>query len=119
MLTVETRPFFWLSILISREMAMFKKWGGSARETIHLGKAQSVKDGPKPKWQRFWRKISRGKKKIFNMAPVTSQASYDPDEYSQNFDQGTDWDEPEILSRSFSARYADPSRILQKSSTFT
>ncbi|KAL9400237.1 hypothetical protein Peur_009198 [Populus x canadensis] len=96
-------------------MALFKKWGGSGRETIYLGRTPGVKDGPKPRWQVFWRKINRGKKKIFNVSPVTSQASYDLDEYSQNFDQGTDWAEPEILSRSFSARYADPSRILQKS----
>ncbi|KAF9681150.1 hypothetical protein SADUNF_Sadunf06G0195600 [Salix dunnii] len=100
-----------------REMALFKKWGGSGRETIYLGRTPGVKDGPKPRWKVFWRKINRGKKKIFKVSPVTSQASYDPDEYSQNFDQGTDWSEPEFLSRSFSARYADPSRILLKSKT--
>lgn len=63
----------------------------------------------------FWKKISRGKKKIFN-APVTLQTSYDPEEYSQNFDQGTGWAEPDNLPRSFSARFADPLRILQKNS---
>ncbi|KAJ6743598.1 hypothetical protein OIU85_017536 [Salix viminalis] len=98
-------------------MALFKKWGGSGRETIYLGRTPGVKDGPKPRWKVFWRKINRGKQKIFKVSPVTSQASYDPDEYSQNFDQGIDWAEPEILSRSFSARYADPSRILLKSKT--
>lgn len=106
-----------LVLNLYREMALFKKWGGSGRETIYLGRTPGVKDGPKPRWQVFWRKINRGKKKIFNVSPVTSQASYDLDEYSQNFDQGTDWAEPEILSRSFSARFADPSRILQKSRT--
>uniref|UniRef100_A0A516IJI9 Uncharacterized protein n=1 Tax=Turnera subulata TaxID=218843 RepID=A0A516IJI9_9ROSI len=65
----------------------------------------------------FWRKISRGQKKIFNVnapAAITSQASYDPEEYSQNFDPGTGWQEPDNLPRSFSARYADPSRLLQR-----
>lgn len=66
----------------------------------------------------FWRKTNGGKKRILKASLVTSvQASYDPDEYSQNFDQGTDWTKPEDLSRSFSARYADPSRVLQKSNT--
>ncbi|KAK8645143.1 hypothetical protein V6N13_118992 [Hibiscus sabdariffa] len=40
-----------------------------------------------------------------------SKASYDPDEYSQNFDQGTGWTESDNLSQSFSARFAHPSRI--------
>ncbi|KAF2286929.1 hypothetical protein GH714_035576 [Hevea brasiliensis] len=56
------------------------------------------------------------KKKIFS-ASVSSQASYDADEYSQNFDEGTGWAEPDNLSRSFSARFADPSRILIKNSS--
>ncbi|XP_021637681.2 uncharacterized protein LOC110633404 [Hevea brasiliensis] len=105
-------------------MAMsFKNWrNSSCRETIYLGRNQLQVKGEKdeanykPKWHKFWRKIYREKKKIFS-APVTLQASYDPDDYSQNFDQGTGWAEPDNLSRSFSARFADPSRILQKNSS--
>ncbi|KAG8657348.1 hypothetical protein MANES_03G064500v8 [Manihot esculenta] len=105
-------------------MAMsFKNWrNSSSRETIHLGRNHlQVKDEKdevkeaKPKWFNFWRKIYREKKKKkkkFASGPVTLQASYDPDEYSQNFDQGTGWTEPDNHSRSFSARFADPSRIL-------
>ena len=55
----------------------------------------------------FWKKFRRGRKKIFS-SPVAFHASYDPDEYSQNFDQGTGWAEPDNLSRSFSVRPGSP-----------
>ena len=45
----------------------------------------------------------------------SSNNSYDPTTYSKNFDQGMGWEEPDNLSRSFSARFADPSRIFPKS----
>ncbi|KAJ9183458.1 hypothetical protein P3X46_007309 [Hevea brasiliensis] len=104
-------------------MAMnFKNWrNSSCRETIYLGKDQlqvkGEKDEAKPKWYKFWRKFYREKKKKIFSASVSSQASYDADEYSQNFDEGTGWAEPDNLSRSFSARFADPSRILIKNSS--
>lgn len=107
-----------LVLNLSREMTIFHKWGGSGRETVCPGRARSVKDALKPRWQVFWRKINGGKKKALKASLVTPvQASYDPDEYSQNFDRGTDWTKPEDISRSFSARFADPSRVLQKSNT--
>ncbi|XVF48488.1 hypothetical protein PTKIN_Ptkin03bG0194600 [Pterospermum kingtungense] len=88
----------------------------SSRETIKLGRSNTQRgkdDRSKPKWTTFWKKFTR--KKIFtNSSPVAFQASYDPDEYSQNFDQGTGWAEPDNLSRSFSARFADPSRISRR-----
>ncbi|XVF35497.1 hypothetical protein REPUB_Repub18cG0150600 [Reevesia pubescens] len=83
----------------------------SGRETIKLGRSHTQRGGKdnqsKPKWRTFW-------KKIFSSSAVGFQASYDPDEYSQNFDQGTGWAEPDNLSRSFSARFADPSRISRR-----
>ncbi|WRX35415.1 hypothetical protein QQP08_027902 [Theobroma cacao] len=87
----------------------------SGTETITLGRSYSQrgKDASRPKWRTFWKKFRRERKKIFS-SPVAFQASYDPDEYSQNFDQGTGWAEPDNLSRSFSARFADPSRISKK-----
>ncbi|KAJ8773596.1 hypothetical protein K2173_005842 [Erythroxylum novogranatense] len=101
-----------------------KKWRSS--ETIRLGRSDSQgakmidRKAVKPRWQVFWRKINREKKKIFT-APTTTttnfHASYEPDDYFQNFDPGTGWTEPDNLPRSFSARFADPSRILQKSAT--
>lgn len=38
------------------------------------------------------------------------QQPYDPESYMQNFDDGEGTLEPDNLFRSFSARYADPSR---------
>ncbi|KAG8487704.1 hypothetical protein CXB51_018415 [Gossypium anomalum] len=86
----------------------------SGRETITLGRSYTQRgiedDRSKPKWTNFWRKLRRERKKLFSSGG-TFQASYEPDAYSQNFDQGTGWAEPDNLSRSFSARFADPSRI--------
>ena len=58
-------------------------------------------------------KLKKEKKKLFESA-TPFQVPYDPYTYSQNFDQGTALDEPDNLSRSFSVRFADPSRVLVK-----
>ncbi|KAK7283012.1 hypothetical protein RIF29_12205 [Crotalaria pallida] len=68
-------------------------------------------DGKKTVWQMVWRKLKREKKRVFN-SPDSVDGVYDLETYSMNFDHGTGWMEPDNLSRSFSARYADPSRIL-------
>ncbi|XP_027356880.1 uncharacterized protein LOC113866197 [Abrus precatorius] len=70
-------------------------------------------DGTKTLWKMLWRKLKRSsdKKKVFN-SPTTMEGVYDPETYSMNFDQGTGWMEPDNLPRSFSARFADPSKIL-------
>ncbi|KAK9102621.1 hypothetical protein Sjap_019875 [Stephania japonica] len=68
-----------------------------------------------PKWRWFWKRIKKEKRRIFDYpSSGPSQVPYDPYTYSQNFDQGTAWTEPDNLSRSFSARFADPSRIFQR-----
>ena len=68
-------------------------------------------DSTRPVWQVLWRKIKRDKKKVFSSS-ITMEGIYDPETYSKNFDQGTGWLEPDNYFRSFSARFADPSRIL-------
>ncbi|KAK9027096.1 hypothetical protein V6N11_066941 [Hibiscus sabdariffa] len=88
----------------------------SGRETITLGRSYTrcgVKDDrSEPKWTTFWKKIRRErKKKIFTSSGGAFQASYDPNAYSQNFDQGKASAEPDNLSRSFSARFANPTRL--------
>ncbi|XVF89223.1 hypothetical protein PTKIN_Ptkin19aG0112700 [Pterospermum kingtungense] len=92
----------------------------SGSETIILGRSYTQRDkddNPKPNWSEFWKKLTRQRKektkKSFSSA-VAIQASYDPDEYSKNFDQGTGWAEPDNLCRSFSVRFADPSRISRR-----
>ncbi|MED6167849.1 hypothetical protein PIB30_006497 [Stylosanthes scabra] len=69
----------------------------------------------KLRWKILWMKLKKEKKKLFECASATTpfQVPYDPYTYSQNFDQGTAaLDEPDILSRSFSVRFANPSRLV-------
>ncbi|KAB1226713.1 hypothetical protein CJ030_MR1G008438 [Morella rubra] len=65
----------------------------------------------------LWRKLKRERKKYFLRTSDSKHVvpSYDPYTYSQNFDQGSIWDDPDNLYRSFSARFAVPSRVFQKS----
>ncbi|XAR50626.1 hypothetical protein NMG60_11004995 [Bertholletia excelsa] len=74
-----------------------------------------VMTGPKvPMWRLLWRRIKKEKKRIFDCSTsVTVQFTYDPYTYAQNFDDGAPWKDPEDLSRSFSARFAVPSRIFE------
>ncbi|CAM0880037.1 unnamed protein product [Alopecurus aequalis] len=73
------------------------------------------------KLRGLWRKIVREKKRILlcttgcvPMGASVSREPYDAYSYAQNFDDGAAWVEPENLSRSFSARFAVPSRVLQR-----
>lgn len=84
-------------------------WNKSSRsKSVRLGQnyAQREYDSPS-KWLVFWRIITKQKKKKKNSDPTF----YDPNTYMQNFDEGSGRVEPDNLYRSFSARYADPSRI--------
>ncbi|KAG4945035.1 hypothetical protein D0Y65_039665 [Glycine soja] len=66
-----------------------------------------------PSWRTFWRKIKWEKRRLFSSSPAV-HVQYDPSSYSQNFDDGYSTD-PDNLSRSFSARFAVPSKIFDKS----
>ncbi|KAE9587030.1 hypothetical protein Lalb_Chr23g0269371 [Lupinus albus] len=68
-------------------------------------------DGKKTVWQMLWRNLKSGKKKVFSSYDSVDGV-YDPETYSMNFDHGTGWMEPDNVLRSFSARFADPSRTL-------
>ncbi|KAL2318233.1 hypothetical protein Fmac_032109 [Flemingia macrophylla] len=93
-------------------MDMKKYWFNSSNtnRSIRLGRSytkphyQSNHEGPKQVWHMLWRKLKRDKKRGFGI--------YDLESYSMNFDHGTEWMEPDNLHRSFSSRYANPSRIL-------
>ncbi|KAI3992476.1 hypothetical protein MKX01_022567 [Papaver californicum] len=74
-----------------------------------------------PRWRLLWRRIKKEKNKLFYSSSScyvnhqrTRQVQYDPYTYSQNFDHGSAWTEPDNHSRSFSARFAVPSTIFQK-----
>ncbi|GMY34226.1 Protein kinase, catalytic domain-containing protein [Fagus crenata] len=67
------------------------------------------------RWRMLWRKLKKEKKKFFNRTTSLEHVpSYDSYTYLQNFDQGSMWTDPDNHCRSFSARFAVPSRILQK-----
>nr|DAD44715.1 TPA_asm: hypothetical protein HUJ06_002945 [Nelumbo nucifera] len=105
-----------------------RSWCNSGSRSIRLGRRYIDSDyddflsfnlpssshrSTTPRWRVLWRRIMKEKKKIFySSSPL--QVPYDAYSYSQNFDQGSAWTEPDNLSRSFSARFADPSRIFQK-----
>ncbi|KAK8465537.1 hypothetical protein PHAVU_009G105000 [Phaseolus vulgaris] len=102
----------------SQQMDMKKYWFGSRtqrKQDIRLGRSYTKPhyDGTKTVWQMLWRKLKRSadKKRVFS-SPTTVEGVYDPQTYSMNFDQGMGWMEPDNLPRSFSARFADPSRII-------
>ncbi|MED6146415.1 hypothetical protein PIB30_034329 [Stylosanthes scabra] len=78
-------------------------------------------------WRTLWRKIKKEKKRFFNnnnnnnnnnnkKKNSSSHVQYDPNSYLQNFDDGyyCSSSDPDIFSRSFSARFAMPSKIFEK-----
>lgn len=74
-----------------------------------------------PRWLAFWRRIKRHKKKISNNSSSSSSSSwvYDEETYMKNFDEGSEGRvEPDDLYRSFSARYAHPSRMSRREELF-
>ncbi|PRQ27465.1 hypothetical protein RchiOBHm_Chr6g0305601 [Rosa chinensis] len=96
-----------------------KEWYGSRSPTpsIRLGEPSTTYTKAQPKWQIFLKKLKKEKKKSFSSGTVlahSQQTSYDPKTYSKNFDRGMGWTEPDNLSRSFSARFANPSRVLYR-----
>ncbi|KMT03048.1 hypothetical protein BVRB_8g196100 [Beta vulgaris subsp. vulgaris] len=72
------------------------------------------------RWRSLWKKLMREKRKIriFDCSTIHSSQvhlpGYDPKTYAQNFDQGLMSldDEPDALSRSFSMRFAAPTRLI-------
>ncbi|KAK1436849.1 hypothetical protein QVD17_02633 [Tagetes erecta] len=77
--------------------------------SINIGSQTSI-------WRIVWKKIRKDKKKKKKVRVVShsTQFSYDPCEYEQNFDQGLMWNDYDDLSRSFSARFAVPSTVFHK-----
>ncbi|KAK3210748.1 hypothetical protein Dsin_015454 [Dipteronia sinensis] len=100
-----------------------RNWCSSGGRSVAFGgcydqimPAQSHSHEPNKliRWKVVWlKKLKKEKRKMFESictaAPRSSQVvAYDPYTYSQNFDQGFAWDEPDNISRSFSVRFAHP-----------
>ncbi|XP_062088769.1 uncharacterized protein LOC133795332 [Humulus lupulus] len=109
---------------------------GSKKRTIRLGschketaKSSSTTQALNPYkqiWKVLWMKFKKEKKKLSESlescaAPQQRRlVPYDPHSYSQNFDISFAWDDihhdddddgDSLISRSFSFRFADPSKI--------
>ncbi|KAL3610611.1 hypothetical protein D5086_001631 [Populus alba] len=69
-----------------------------------------------PRWRLLWRKMVKTKRKVFDSSSSAPKVylTYDPYTYSQNFDHGLVLSNPDDSSRSFSARFAVPSRIFER-----
>ncbi|CAK9182719.1 unnamed protein product [Ilex paraguariensis] len=91
-----------------------RNWHKLRSKSIRLGqKCIQPEYDSHSRWLVFWRKIKRVKMKN-SSSSVSMQTSYDPDTYLKNFDEGLGQAEPDCLHRSFSARFADPSRRFYK-----
>ncbi|KAL8208756.1 hypothetical protein R6Q57_008168 [Mikania cordata] len=84
------------------------------QDTWFMKRAKSVKEYSElvagPKWKNFIRRFSR-KTKIRSNANKPFQ--YDPQSYALNFNDGGNHEDDEFLPRSFSTRFAPPSRSTQ------
>ncbi|GMI94805.1 hypothetical protein HRI_003149800 [Hibiscus trionum] len=84
-----------------------RNWCSSGCKTVCSGRDYQAMSSPsetsrKLKLKLLWMKLKKEKMK---------RVPYDPHTYSQNFDHGFTWDEPDNLSRSFSMRFANPSSL--------
>ncbi|KAG6425953.1 hypothetical protein SASPL_110164 [Salvia splendens] len=94
----------------SQENACWPRSQSSLRYDRFASSEPPVRRSKAPIWRQIWMKFKKEKKRIFHCSNST-RFTYDPHSYSKNFDQGPLWDDPNDLSRSFSARFAVPSRI--------
>ncbi|KAM7256195.1 hypothetical protein ACFE04_011936 [Oxalis oulophora] len=101
-------------------------------EAIKLGQSNGNNNSKLARWQIFWGKIKREKDRFFHPTKQHTNttemkqhvhvhvSNYNRNEYTQNFDQGPSWYDPDSLTRSFSTRFSDPTRInLQRTRTTT
>lgn len=86
----------------------------SRSRSMRVGRSYSQKESnseSEPKWIRFWKKITKKiDTKRKNKKRTCFVYSYDENEYMQNFDEGSEMGNTDLLCRSFSARYANPIR---------
>lgn len=83
------------------------------RDTHHAAKSKTDPRGSiRSMWKTLWKKLKKEKKNMVvrSTSMHVHHVGYDEYTYMQNFDQGLNWNsesEPDILSRSFSARYTE------------
>ncbi|XAR53321.1 hypothetical protein NMG60_11021842 [Bertholletia excelsa] len=90
-----------------------RNWCSSGYEELEQVKFPVAPRSRRPMWKVLWTKLMNEKRKM-SEPPVPVKAPYDEYSYSQNFDQGMVMDEADVISRTFSVRFSDPSRVLFK-----
>lgn len=90
-----------------------KELGRFCYDIEHTNSLSAATRSSKFRWKMLWMKLKKEKKKLLeSTSSPLQQDPYDPFTYSQNFEQGTVFDEPDYLSRSFSVRFADPCKFI-------
>ncbi|GAB2219770.1 hypothetical protein Droror1_Dr00007407 [Drosera rotundifolia] len=92
-------------------LRLSKSCGFNHAEAVKLMNYGSSSHETATVWKRMiWKRLKLDKKKGFGS--TADAPCYNANTYSQNFDHGFVWDEPDCLSRSFSMRFACPSKKL-------
>jgi hypothetical protein len=105
----------------SSSSSSFSKADGPGAPYYYYSAAGAPRPSARARLRALWRRVVREKKRILLCstgcvpAPHRDREPYDAYSYAQNFDDGEAWvEEPDNLSRSFSARFAVPSRVFQR-----
>lgn len=88
-------------------------WHKSRSCSLQLGRNYSQKESKfqsEPKWRSFWRKLVTKNDNKNKRKTACYVYSYDHEDYLQNFDEGFERGNVDVLCRSFSARFTNPSR---------
>uniref|UniRef100_A0A161WSP3 Uncharacterized protein n=2 Tax=Daucus carota subsp. sativus TaxID=79200 RepID=A0A161WSP3_DAUCS len=119
--TVALRFYKTQSILHTQWIMAATKWSSSTSKTMKSMNDTEQASSSKSlgKWKVMWMKLIKQKNKMLQRSSVHNnqhQLPYDEYNYLQNFDQGfiADSEEPDILSRSFSVRFANPSTVFRR-----
>lgn len=78
-----------------------------------LASTSPTSGSKKLRWKQLWMKLKRERRRMFESGSFEGHVHgpYDLYNYTQNFDHGLASEEPENLSRSFSVRFTNPSRM--------
>lgn len=104
----------------SSSSSSFSKADGPGAPYYYYSAAGAPRPSARARLRALWRRVMREKKRILLCstgcvpAPPPPREPYDAYSYAQNFDDGEAWVEPDDHSRSFSARFAVPSRAFQR-----
>lgn len=112
----------WRRSISSRSVRLGKSYYDRQQQPPATASENNNNDNSKKKmkssaaWRVLWRKLLKEKKNMFPSSfggRVHVQSAYDYETYMQNFDEGQNSliEEADVMFRSFSMRFADPSKL--------